>query len=132
VRRRLAGDEQGSTTTEVVLLVPVLLFLVMLVVEFGLWFHAQHVAQAAADEGARAAKVEGRTSADGAARANGFLDQAASDLLEDRTVDANRTTELSSVTVRGHVVGVVPGLHLAVRAQATDPVERFRPDGGAP
>jgi Flp pilus assembly protein TadG len=125
-------DERGSTTTEVVLLVPVLLLLVMVVVQFGLWFHAQHVAQAAADEGARAAKVEGRTSSDGAAQANAFLDQAASGLFDDRTVDANRTAQLSTVTVGGHVVGVVPGLHLAVRAQATDPVERFRPDGDAP
>jgi Flp pilus assembly protein TadG len=129
---RSTGDERGSATTEVVLLVPVLLFLIMLVVQFGLWFHAQHVAQAAADEGARAAKVEGRTSADGAARANAFLNQAASELLDDRAVDANRTPELATVTVRGHVVAVVPGLHLAVRARATDPVERFRPDGGAP
>src|SRR5438874_7444662 len=48
--RRLEGDH-GSVTTETVLLTPVLLFLVMIVIQFGLWYHAEHVAKAAAQEG---------------------------------------------------------------------------------
>jgi Flp pilus assembly protein TadG len=41
---RRPRDESGAATTEVVLLTPVLLFLVMIVIQFGLWYHAQHVA----------------------------------------------------------------------------------------
>lgn len=128
-RHRFSGD-RGTATTEVVLLVPVLLFLVMVVIQFGLWYHAQHVAQAAADEGARAARGEGATQADGVVRANDFLDQAASPLISDRDVVATRTVDVATVTVSGHVAAVIPGFSLTVQASATDPVEQFRPDNG--
>lgn len=125
------GDrDRGAATTEVVLVTPVLLLLVMLVIQFGLWYHAQHVAQAAADEGARAAKVETATAQDGIAGANAFLDQSSSRLINDRNVDATRTLDVATVTVTGHVTSVIPGFDLTVSASATDPVERFRPDSG--
>jgi Flp pilus assembly protein TadG len=130
MNRRFAGD-RGAGTTEVVLVTPVLLFLVMLVIQFGLWYHAQHVAQAAADEGARAAKVENATARDGISRASAFLDQSSTGLINDRNVDATRTLEVATVTVTGHVAAVVPGLDLSVTAKAVDPVERFRADDGS-
>ena len=53
--RRRWREESGEATTEMVLIVPVLLLLLLVVVQFGLWYHAQHVVQAAAQEGTRAA-----------------------------------------------------------------------------
>ena len=70
--QRLRG-ERGEAVTETVLLVPVLLLLIMLVIQFGLWYHAEHVVQAAAQEGARAARAEGATAEDGRARAEQFV-----------------------------------------------------------
>jgi Flp pilus assembly protein TadG len=130
MNRRFAGD-RGAGTTEVVLVTPVLLFLVMLVIQFGLWYHAQHVAQTAADEGARAAKVENATAQDGISRATDFLDQSSTGLINDRNVNATRTVEVATVTVTGRVTAVVPGLDLSVNAKAVDPVERFRADDGS-
>ena len=46
---------------------------VLLVVQFALWQHAVHVAGAAAQEGARAARLEGGTAAAGQAEAEQFL-----------------------------------------------------------
>jgi Flp pilus assembly protein TadG len=125
---RRPRSEGGYVTTEVVLLVPVLLFLVMLVVQFGLWLHAQHVAQAAADEGLRSARVASVSVADAEAQTSAFLDQAGRTVIEDRVLAVDRDADLARVTVTGHAPVVVPGFELGIRAVAAAPVERFRGD----
>jgi Flp pilus assembly protein TadG len=122
--------ERGSATTEVVLLTPVLLFLVMLVIQFGLWYHAQHVAQAAAQEGVRSARLEGSTADAGRTRAVDFLTVAGPTIVQEPVVTAARDAETATVSVHGRAVTVVPGFSLAVEASATSPVERFREDPG--
>ena len=123
-----AKGQQGSTSVEVTIAVPVLLLLIMLVVQFGLWYHAQHVVRAAADQGLRVARDPGRPPVSGRDRASQFLDQAGGRLVEDRQVTATRAVDTARVSVTGRVVAVVPGLRLPLRAVATGPVERFRPD----
>ena len=125
-RRREA--DRGYVTTEVVLLVPVLLFLVLLVVQFGLWLHAQHVAQAAADEGLREARVASVPVADAEAHASSFLDQTASAVIEERGLVIERDADVARVVVTGRAPTVVPGFELRIRAVAASPVERFRGD----
>jgi Flp pilus assembly protein TadG len=122
----LRQDERGVATTEAVLVVPVLLFLVMLIIQFGLWFHASHVARAAAQEGVRAARLEGATAAVGQDRAEAFLERNGPTLVSDPVVVATRDGEQAVVEVRGRSVAVVPSLHWAVQARAESPVERFR------
>lgn len=124
--RRAVGD-RGSASTEIVLLVPAVLLLVLVSVQFGLWYHAQHVAQAAAEEGKRAAAAEYGSASEGTARATAFLDQSAPRLIEDRAVLAVRTADVATVTVSGQAIAVIPGVHLNVRATATASTERFRP-----
>lgn len=122
--------ERGSASTEVVLLTPVLIFLVMLVVQFGLWYHAQHVVQAAAREGVRSARMDGATAALGRTRAVEFLNAAGPTIIRDPVVTADRNGDRAVVSVGGHAVNVVPGFSLPVSATATSPVERFRGDSG--
>lgn len=124
------GGEHGIATTEVVLVTPVLLFLVMLVIQFGLWFHAQHVAQAAAEEGARAARAEHGSAGTGRGRAEAFLDQAGRTIITNRSIVATRSADVVTIGVHGQAVNVVPGFRLPVNATATSPVERFRGDPG--
>jgi Flp pilus assembly protein TadG len=124
-RRR---DVKGEATTEVVLVTPVLLLLIMTVIQFALWYHAEHAAQAAAQEGARAARVTGGTAARGQAKAQSVLAQAAPTILVDPVVTARRTSDEARVGVRGRAVSLIPGLHLTVSADAASPVERFRGD----
>jgi Flp pilus assembly protein TadG len=126
---RLRG-QSGIATTEAVLVTPVLLLLVMLVIQFGLWFHAQHVAQAAAEEGARAARSASGSASAGQERSEAFLDQAGPTIITDRVVTASRTADIVTVQVHGRSVNVVPGLALPINATATSPVERFRVDPG--
>lgn len=121
-------NERGAATTETVLTVPVVMLLVLLVVQFGLWFHASHLAEAAAQEGVRAARVSGGTAQAGHDRASGFLIAHATSLLDNATVEATRADDITRVEVRGTLASIVPGVHLPVRAGAQSPVERFRAD----
>jgi Flp pilus assembly protein TadG len=128
VRRGLLRGERGAATTEAVLVTPVLLVLIMLVVQFGLWYHGSHVAVAAAQEGARAARLEGGSTEAGTARARSFLDSLGREVVGRPQVNAERNPSRARVEVRGTAVAVVPGLHLPIRAVSEGPVERFRPD----
>jgi Flp pilus assembly protein TadG len=120
-------DEAGSATTEVVLLMPVVLMLVLLIVQFGLWLHARQVATAAAQEGLVAAQVETGTAAAGHARAVAFLAQTGG--LRGTSVDASRDVTTARVAVTGTTPAVLPGTALGVSAVAQGPVERFVADG---
>src|SRR3546814_10276827 len=92
--RRRWREESGEATTEMVLIVPFLLLLLLVVVQFGLWYHAQHVVQAAAQEGTRAARVEGATADDGSRRAELFLARSGGAVV-DRSEE--HTSELQSL-----------------------------------
>jgi Flp pilus assembly protein TadG len=126
MQRRPHGSERGSAVTETVILMPVLLFLVTLVIQFGLWYHAEHVVQAAADEGVRAARLQGGTAQAGQQRAQDFLTHAGRSIVVGPVVTASRDLNVASVTVTGTAVAVLPGLHLRLRSTATGEVERFR------
>ena len=125
-RRRHRGEETGAASAELVLATPVLLVCVLLVVQFGLWLHASHVATAAAQEGSRAVRLEGGTAAAGERVARDFLAAAGSQVVESPDVTAVRDPDAARVEVSGHAVGVVPGFRLPVRASSAGPVERFR------
>lgn len=119
-------NERGSVSAEIVIAVPALLLVILLSVQFGLYYHASAVARAAAEEGVRAARTDGGSAAAGEAEATDFLAQAAPNLIEDASVSASRTVDEARVEVRGVTVGVVPGLHLRVHAEAAGRVEYFR------
>ena len=123
LRQRLR--DQSGEVTEVVLVTPALLFLVLLVLQFGLWYHAAHVAQAAAQEGVRSARLEGGTAEDGRERAEQLLERAGPTIVGDPVVDATRNVDTAVVEVRGRSVAVIPGMRLPIRARAESPVERL-------
>ena len=120
-----------ETLIPVVFYAAVLLFLIMAIIQFGLWFHAQHVAQAAAEQGVHTARSNGSTAEEGRQRAEDFLEAAAPSLIGDPVVVAGREGDVASVTVDGTAVALVPGLRLAVHAEASSPVERFYEDDRA-
>jgi hypothetical protein len=126
--RRRRDDERGVATIEMAVLFPVTLLMVFAIIQFGVWYHASDVAKAAAQEGVRAARVEGGTASDGAARADRVLDDNARTLIADRRVVPFRDNDVARVEIRGTCLRVVPipGLSLSVHAVAESPVERFR------
>lgn len=99
--------------------------LVMLVVQLGLFFHARSVMNAAAQDGARAAQVEGATEADARAAAGQIL-AGSSNLIEDQAVAVAVGGDTVTVTVTGRVQTVFPGWRGDLTSSASGPVERFR------
>lgn len=135
--RRLRGDD-GAASTELVLVAPAFLFMILLIVQLGLYFHAISVASAAAQDGAREASLLGSSVAEGEAVALDMVQTLAPQLLAGATVDGGLVDGGESVrmTVAGPVSQVVtiPGVDLGISVSETavTPVEEFRAGGGAP
>lgn len=122
--RKREEEERGSVSVELVVATPLMLLLVMLVVQFALWAHATHVAQAAANAGVQATRAYTSTARAGHDNAMTILDQLAGTVLTGTHVDARLDATTATVTVTGQAVAVLPGLHLPVRASVTAPRER--------
>ena len=127
--RRRARDERGDASVEVVLAVPVLLFMIMLVIQAGLWFHGSQLAEAAAQEGVQAGRSANGSAAAAEARARDFLGRLSPSVASSAQVLVRRTPEVTRVEITGRVQQVVPGLALTVSGAAEAPTERFREDG---
>ncbi len=127
VRQALRGD-RGSVSAELVIATPLLLLMLLAIVQFALWSHATHIAQAAASQGLAVARAQHGTAAAGTSSAQQLLDQLASGPLTGSAVSTDRNTASASVRVSGTATSVVPFLRLPVHAEAAGPVERFVPD----
>jgi len=125
VTKRLSPrrDERGQT--ELVIVFPVAMLLVLLLVQGALWFLGRSVATDAAADGARAAAVVGGTDASGEQAAQSDLRQLAGPMLHATTVTATRSAGRIEVTVSGTAESIFPGLSLPVTASAAQPIERF-------
>jgi Flp pilus assembly protein TadG len=122
--------EQGATSiTQTVIVAPALLFALMLIVQFGLMFHAANVAENAAQQGAAAARRFYGTEAAARTRAGHYL-ASVNGTLSDTAVTVHRTAQSASVTVTGTVVPLVPWVRLHVAETASGPVERYVPPTG--
>jgi hypothetical protein len=132
--RRLRGDA-GAVTTELVIATPAFLFLIMMIVQSGLYFHAVSLASAAAQDGARTAAVGGTDASviDGENTAKQMLDDLAPDLIQNKAVEGALVDEgqMVEMHVDGDVIPVfvVPGVNVSFHVQemAESAVERFRP-----
>nr|WP_240522162.1 TadE/TadG family type IV pilus assembly protein [Amycolatopsis vastitatis] len=124
VRRAVSGD-RGAVTVELVIATPLLLLALLTIIQFALWSHATHVAQAAASQALAAARVQDGSSSAGHAAGRRMLDDLARGPLRDPQIDVTRTTTEVTVGVHGEASAVLPGMHLPVHAEAAGPVERF-------
>ncbi|WP_435131320.1 TadE family protein [Actinacidiphila sp. bgisy144] len=134
-----AGGDRGMTAIEFVLLTPVLFFMIFATVQFGMYYFADHVAQAAARAGARKARDEAATgedwSGDASKAASDYISQLGPELLIDPQVSPSRDPQ-DAETVRVRVTATVPkvfplpGFSFRVNETSSGPVERFVPDNG--
>ena len=119
-------DERGMTTIQVAILFPVVLFWIMLIVQYGLWWHAKQVANAAAAEAVDAAQISSASARDGEDAAASYLAQSGN--LDNITITVSREPTVVTVEVRGDAPQLVPGFAWSVTARSTAPVERFIPE----
>jgi Flp pilus assembly protein TadG len=121
-QRRCRG-ERGSTSTAIVM--PVLLMMIWLVLQFALAAHAKHLVTAAAQDSATAAARLDAGSASGEAVANDLIAQSGGGVTRNVAIATSRTGDVVSVTVEADVVRVVPFLDLHVSATASASIEQF-------
>ena len=126
MKTRRHRHETGLTSTELAVLMPVLIALVLVPFQVALWWHAKQVADAAAREALDAAQVETATEAAGEAAARRFLNVAGN--IEAPQVSVIRSTDTVIVVVTGRAPRLLPGFAWAVTARAVGPVERFIPE----
>jgi Flp pilus assembly protein TadG len=123
------GGDDGLSSVELAVLMPVLLFWMMLIVQFGLWYHAKHVASAAADVAVDTARVPGGTARAAEAEAAAVLASAGN--LAQVSVAVDRQSDRVLAEVTGAAPRLVPGLGWRVTVRASGPVERFAAGGVA-
>lgn len=114
--------DAGLATTEVAILFPIVIAVVLGIVQAALWAHAGAVAQAAADHGVEVAALLGSDDETGIAAAQDFLNHAGG--LHDVAVSAANPD--GSEFVRMTVTGSYPSVFgsMSVRATATTVRER--------
>lgn len=123
------ADDAGFSTLEAVVVIPVVVIITMLVIQYVMLWHARNLAQSAAQNGLRAARGYQATAAQGQQSATHYLDTVAGNLLQNRQVDADRGPTTVQVTVHANVLSVVPFGSYTVTETAAGPVERYVPTG---
>ncbi|MFC9127002.1 TadE family protein [Streptomyces sp. NPDC057099] len=132
VRKRAAArGDSGMTAIEFVLLTPVLFFMIFATVQFALYFFADHVAQAAAQAGARKARATanehpGAWRGEAQDVVDAYIRQLGPQLVLGPDVTMLQPDQNTvGVEIAARVPTVFPGLDLTVHAQSAGPVERF-------
>ena len=115
------GGDRGSADLAISL--AVCFFLLMLIVQVGTWAHAQHRAQAIAEQTLSALRAADATTATGTARAEQATTDLGGELLRHTTVEVERGTATARVEVQAVVRGPIPGWAPPVHAELSAPVE---------
>ena len=114
--------EAGLATTEIAILFPIVIAVVLAVVQGALWAHAGAVAQAAADHGVEVAASLGSDDATGIAAAQDFVNNAGT--LTSVLVTANNSS--GSEFVQMTVIGSYPTVFGSLSISATSVTVRER------
>jgi len=124
-RRLRDARDRGDATVDAVIIVPVIVVLTLLVVQFVLVWHGRHVAQAAAQTAARSAAAYQAQPAVGQAAGDEYLAEVAPNLLPGRVVSVTRDAAGATAIVTAGVLTVIPFAAFQIQEQATVPLEIF-------
>ncbi|HVV76563.1 MAG TPA: TadE family protein [Mycobacteriales bacterium] len=118
------GDA-GYSVLEAAIVLPIVFFLIMLIAQWAIVWHARSVTEAAAQEGLRTTENYQATAAQGHADTVAYLSQVAPRSLPDPHVIVSRTAQTATVTVTATVASVIPFGHFTVTETASGPVENY-------
>lgn len=129
LHRRLAcwlssQRERGSSTIQMVILLPVLFGAMFLGMQAALIYQGRTLAVAAAQEGAREAAAENGSATQGISVAHTFLSSSTAG-LSGTSVTGSRSATRASITVTTYTTSVIPGWTPKIVQSASMPVERI-------
>lgn len=122
--RRGVGRDRGSSSIQMVVLMPALFSIMFLGMQGALMYQARTVALAAAEEGARAAAAENGAAAAGIETASVFASTSSAG-LRNTHVTGSRSATTATITVHTNSLSVIPGWKPSVTQSASLPVERI-------
>lgn len=127
LRDRLRRDDAdgGYSVLEVAIVLPIVFFLIMMIVQWAIVWHARNVAEAAAQEGLRTTETYQGSASAGRADTVTYLSQVAPHSLPNPQVTVTRTADNATVTVSARVASVIPFGHFTVSERASGPVETY-------
>lgn len=123
-RPRLCRDERGLGAPEFIIVMPVVMLIFLMLVQWSVQLYNDRIVHAAAREAAVDAASWDGTAAAGQQTAKEYLADSGSD-LSNTSVRINVGATEVTVTVSGDVMTLVPGMTKRVSATATVPRERF-------
>jgi Flp pilus assembly protein TadG len=127
--RARRGRDRGASAVELAILAPTLIIVSLVIVQFAIWFDAQHAALAAAQEGDLVAREYAATNSNrwqglAATAAENYYRGLGTGVLSDVSAQTGTGAgETVSVTVSGKLAGVFPR---TVTVTVSGPVECFR------
>ena len=133
-RWRASRGDRGASAVELVVLTPMLLALIWLFIQYGLYYQGRQVALAAAQIGARVARQDANSvpgwQAIAERSAESYYAGLGTKVLGGTVTAVAVPQGLSQVkvTVTGQAVSIMFGLTLTIHETASGPVECFRPD----
>jgi Flp pilus assembly protein TadG len=136
VRHRLSGRgarDRGSSVIELAVLAPILLVMILLTIQYALWFQARQVALEAAQEGARYARQNETTDRAWAAHATQAAQSYYTSLTTQVLGNHIKATAIQpavgvvGVSVVGSVPSILFGMKLTITESSSGPIECFRP-----
>ena len=119
--------ERGEVTTTVLTL-PIAMFLILVIVQAALVFHAQAIVDAATQDGALAGQGESGTEEVARTAVQSVIGTSAGNLLSDVEVSVHTSSSLFSVTVQASVKSLIPGYTPTISSTAGGPREIFIPE----
>ena len=123
--RELLRQDDGAVVLEWVVLFPVILLVMLGTVQAALHFHARSIANGAAGEAVTSGTTVGGTTSNARSAAQKFIDEAGDGMFTSTTVQVERTPTTVTVTVRGHSLSLLPGIHLPeIRQVVSGPIEQ--------
>ena len=131
-RRLRHTADRGNASVEAVIIVPVIVVLTLLVVQFVMVWHGTHVAQAAAQTAARTAAAYRADPGTGQAAGDAYLTEVAPNLLPGRTVTMTSDAVTVTAVVHAQVLTILPFAAFDVLETASAPRERFVEIVGGP
>lgn len=104
---RLRG-QRGVASVELALVTPALVALIVGILQFGLWYHAEVVTRAAAMEAARVAAAEGATASDARARGMAVMTDSLGHIATGTGVSVTIGSETVRARVQARLRSIIP------------------------
>ncbi|WP_419918550.1 TadE family protein [Candidatus Poriferisocius sp.] len=117
-------NERGEITTTI-LTVPIAIFLITMIIQAALIFHAQAIVDAATQDGAQVGQSETGTKAAARSVVESVIGTSGGSLLSDVDITIETNPTQLSVTVQATVKSLIPGYIPKISSTSSGPREIF-------